>query len=378
MTLIETKDIAMKLVNIDRDTLLHPVSRALSACGRGPLPILSCLLLKIEGDRLSVTGSDLQIEVSESIGLGDVQAEDGAICLPARKLNDILKNLQAGTSISMTVADNKAVIKAGRSRFTLSTLSADDFPIVESAGDKYEIGIQSGILRSSIERVKHAMGRKDVRHYLNGVLLNIKNKKAIFVATDGHRLAYTDTAHFEANMPEASAIIPAESISVICGLLGANETFMDIHLTSNHAVFILENSKIVTKLIDGKFPDYEKVIPTNRKHTLVSSVTELKLASSRASILANEKYRGVILTLSQNLVGIRASNSDAEESEENLDVNYGGDAITIGVNGDYLREALSVMGADDVQLAFTDSNSSILVTHPADSSTKQVLMPMRL
>lgn len=368
----------MKLIGIDRDTLLNPVARAASACGRGPLPILSNLLIKVADGRITVTGSDLQVEVTDSICHGDIQVEDGAVCIPAKKLHDILKNMQSGTAVSLDARDGKAILKAGRSRFSLSTLPAADFPNVEANGDSCDIRIQAGVLRTSIERVKHAMARKDVRYYLNGVLLHVKNSKCQFVATDGHRLAYTETTNFESSKTECSSIIPAESISIISGLLAGKEDWMEIQVSSNHAIFQIGDSKIVTNLIDGKYPDFERVLPKGRNQILEASITDLKLSVSRAAILANEKYRGITLTLSNNNLGIKAANVEAEESEDSVDVNYCGDEMTIGVNGDYLKEALSVMGADKIQLAFSDANSSILVTHPEDGATKLVCMPMRI
>lgn len=368
----------MKIISIDRDLLLFPVSRAASASKKTQLPILECLKLTIAGGRLTVIGSDLQIQVSESISLEGIEHMEGSICVPARKLSDILKKIQTGASVSLQVEDGKAIVRAGRSRFSLATFSGDDFPNVDSSSDACTLTMMSADLRSKVEKVKHAMANGDVRYYLNGMLICIKANVMRFVATDGHRLAMSESSDFESTKPECSVIIPNNSVSLILALLGGNNESVRIALTNNHATFAIADSKIVTKLIDGKYPDFEKVIPRDSKNKLVADITSLKSSVNRSSILSNEKYKGIIFDLSQNLLSIRASNSESEEAEDFVEVEYTGTDVSIGVNGDYVKDALSALGNDDVCFTIKDSNSSMLVTMPSDPSTKLVLMPMRL
>ncbi len=346
---------------------------------RQTLPILSNILVRISNGELLMTATDLEVEMSIQLDLHDQQKIDnGEITIPARKFMDICRALPDGVSIDLSVEGDRAIVRAGKSRFVLSTLSADDFPGIDANKDIIEFTMPQAELKHAIERTQFAMAHQDVRYYLNGMLLEFGANALRLVATDGHRLALCDQK-LDTNLSEnQQVIIPRKGVVEIARLLEDSDTEAKIQLGTNYIRITTAGVIFTSKLIDGRFPDYQNVLPDGGDKIVVCDKNELKQSLSRVSILSNEKYRGVRLQFSNGLLRIFAHNPEQEEAEEELIVDYNGSNLEIGFNVTYLMDAVSACTTEKVSLALSDANSCCMIQPQGSSGCKYVVMPMRL
>ncbi len=367
----------MKFV-ISRDALLKPLSLVAGVVERRQtLPILANILLILEGDRLSLTGTDLEVELVGRVKL-PVAGDSGEVTVPARKLVDICKSLPEGSDMQFSVTEGKVTIKSGRSRFTLSTLPAREFPNVEDSMGTHKFTVKQGQLKRLIERTSFAMAQQDVRYYLNGMLWELEKQQIRVVATDGHRLAMCTLATELDISEKTQVILPRKGVIELSKLLLEEEAEIAVVIGSNHIRATTEDFTFTSKLVDGKFPDYERVLPRSVDKILVGSRQDLRHAFSRTAILSNEKYRGVRLKLSENSLEIVANNPEQEEAEEIVSVDYQGDSLEMGFNVGYLLDVLGVLSGDQVKLSLSDANSSALLEESESGDSLYVVMPMRL
>ena len=362
---------------IQREDLLIPLQKIIGAVEkRQTMPALSNILLKADNDKISLTATDLEIELVTTLGM--VADEVGDTTLPARKLLDICKALPEESNISITVDSNKALIKSGRSRFSLSTLPAEDFPALDSINAIAEFNLPQKTLKELIDKTSFAMAMQDVRYYLNGLLLEVSSGLLRAVATDGHRLAYCEK-QAECDVTEIKqVIVPRKGVQELVRLLDDSEQPLKLILGSNHIRIEVGDIRFTSKLIDGRFPDYNRVIPDDGKNTIIANRDNLRQALVRASILSNEKYRGIRLMVDSDVLQLQAQNPDQEEADVEVEVDYKGDTLEIGFNVNYMLDVLNVTDADFVQATLRDSNSSCLMTYPDHPDCKYVIMPMRL
>ncbi len=367
----------MKFV-ISREALIKPLQLVAGVVERRQtLPVLSNILLVAEGDQLSMTGTDLEVELVGRVTL-DEPAEAGSVTVPARKLMDICKSLPDSARIELTLTGQKMVIKAGRSRFSLSTLPAAECPNVEDSPETLELSMIQQQLRNLIDKTGFSMAQQDVRYYLNGMLLEIADGQLRSVSTDGHRLATSVTPVEAQEGLQHQIIVPRKGILELARLLQNGEDELRLVIGASHIRAHVGDFTFTSKLVDGKFPDYERVIPKNGDKILLSDRMELRQVLSRIAILSNEKYRGVRLALSSGYLQVMANNPEQEEAEETLAVDYDGDSLEVGFNVNYLLDCLSILNSDVVRLTLSDSNSSALVEGFDEEGSVYVVMPMRM
>ncbi len=365
-------------LTIQREALLKPLQLVAGVVERRQtLPVLSNVLLVVEGQQLSLTGTDLEVELVGRVALEE-PAEPGEITVPARKLMDICKSLPSDTLIDIRVDEQKLLIKAGRSRFTLSTLPANDFPTVEEGPGSLNFSLVQSKLRRLIERTSFAMAQQDVRYYLNGMLLEVNAGVLRAVATDGHRLAMCAMASGIEGVDRHQVIVPRKGILELARLLTEQDGEVRIVLGQHHIRATTGEFTFTSKLVDGKFPDYERVLPRGGDKLVLGDRQALREAFSRTAILSNEKYRGIRLTLASGLLKIQANNPEQEEAEEEVAVDYNGGNLEIGFNVSYLLDVLSVMSTEQVRLILSDANSSALLQEADNDDSSYVVMPMRL
>lgn len=363
---------------IQREALLKPLQLVAGVVERRQtLPVLSNVLLVVEGQQLSLTGTDLEVELVGRVTLEDA-AEPGEITVPARKLMDICKSLPNDALIDIRVDEQKLVVKAGRSRFALSTLPANDFPTVEEGPGSLTFTLVQSKLRRLIERTSFAMAQQDVRYYLNGMLIEVQTGVLRAVATDGHRLAMCSMEAAIENTEKHQVIVPRKGILELARLLTEQDGEVSIVLGQHHVRATTGEFTFTSKLVDGKFPDYERVLPRGGDKLVIGDRQALREAFSRTSILSNEKYRGIRLQLATGQLKIQANNPEQEEAEEEVAVDYTGSSLEIGFNVSYLLDVLGVMTTDQVRLILSDSNSSALVQEAGNDDSSYVVMPMRL
>ena len=363
---------------IQREALLKPLQLVAGVVERRQtLPVLSNVLLVVEGQQLSLTGTDLEVELVGRVTLED-SAEPGEITVPARKLMDICKSLPSDALIDVRVDEQKLVVKAGRSRFTLSTLPANDFPTVEEGPGSLTFNLVQSKLRRLIERTSFAMAQQDVRYYLNGMLIEVQTGVVRAVATDGHRLAMCSMDAAIEQTEKHQVIVPRKGILELARLLTEQDGEVAIVLGQNHIRATTGEFTFTSKLVDGKFPDYERVLPRGGDKLVVGDRQALREAFSRTAILSNEKYRGIRLQLASGLLKIQANNPEQEEAEEEVVVDYNGGSLEIGFNVSYLLDVFGVMTTEQVRLILSDSNSSALVQEAGNDDSSYVVMPMRL
>ena len=367
----------MKFV-ISRDALLKPLNLVAGVVERRQtLPILANVLLVLDKGWLSITGTDLEVELVGRVQLSD-GADTGEVTVPARKLVDICKSLPEGSDIEFSVDEGKVLVRSGRSRFTLSTLPARDFPNVEDSIGTHKLTLKQGQLRRLIERTAFAMAQQDVRYYLNGMLWELKSDMLRVVATDGHRLAMCTRAdQFDVEEPK-QVILPRKGVLELARLLHDDEGEVTLVIGNNHMRATTEDFTFTSKLVDGKFPDYDRVLPKSADKNIVGARDELRQAFARTAILSNEKYRGVRLMLSDANLQIVANNPEQEEAEEVVSVEYSGDSLEIGFNVSYLLDVLGVLSGEQVRLSLSDPNSSALLEEMEGGDSLYVVMPMRL
>ncbi|MNF65490.1 DNA polymerase III subunit beta [compost metagenome] len=363
---------------IQREALLKPLQLVAGVVERRQtLPVLSNVLLVVEGQQLSLTGTDLEVELVGRVALEE-PAEPGEITVPARKLMDICKSLPSDALIDIRIDEQKLLIKAGRSRFTLSTLPANDFPTVEEGPGSLNFSLVQSKLRRLIERTSFAMAQQDVRYYLNGMLLEVNAGILRAVATDGHRLAMCAMDAGIEGVERHQVIVPRKGILELARLLTEQDGEVRIVLGQHHIRATTGEFTFTSKLVDGKFPDYERVLPRGGDKLVVGDRQALREAFSRTAILSNEKYRGIRLTLASGQLKIQANNPEQEEAEEEVAVDYNGSNLEIGFNVSYLLDVLGVMSTEQVRLILSDANSSALVQEAGNDDSSYVVMPMRL
>ncbi|MFI8746359.1 DNA polymerase III subunit beta [Pseudomonas sp. NPDC077186] len=363
---------------IQREALLKPLQLVAGVVERRQtLPVLSNVLLVVEGQQLSLTGTDLEVELVGRVTLEEA-AEPGEITVPARKLMDICKSLPSDALIDIRVDEQKLLVKAGRSRFSLSTLPANDFPTVEEGPGSLTFNLPQAKLRRLIERTSFAMAQQDVRYYLNGMLLEVQSGLLRAVATDGHRLAMCSMEAAIQQDGKHQVIVPRKGILELARLLTEQDAEVAIVLGQHHIRANTGEFTFTSKLVDGKFPDYERVLPRGGDKLVLADRQGLREAFSRTAILSNEKYRGIRLTLAAGLLKIQANNPEQEEAEEEIVVDYNGASLEIGFNVSYLLDVLGVMGTEQVRLILSDSNSSALLQEADNDDSAYVVMPMRL
>nr|WP_297353891.1 DNA polymerase III subunit beta [uncultured Caldimonas sp.] len=344
---------------------------------RHTLPILANVLIRKTGSQVEFTTSDLEIQVRTMAEL-DGDAGNFNTSVGARKLIDILKSLPADQTVSLTANQNKLTLQGGKSRFTLQTLPAEDFPLVQEAADfGPTFSVPQKTLKSLIGQVHFAMAVHDIRYYLNGILFVAEGKQLTLVATDGHRLALAQ-ATLEVEMPRQEVILPRKTVLELQRLLKDEDTPIEMRFAGNQAKFSFSGMEFVTKLVEGKFPDYNRVIPKNHKNSVTLGRAPLLASLQRAAILTSEKFKGVRLSVEPGTLRIASSNAEQEEAKEELEIDYGGDTIEIGFNVTYLVDALANMGQEMVKLELQDANSSALITIPEQTGFKYVVMPMRI
>ena len=362
---------------IEKETLLNPLQQVIGAVEkRQTMPALSNVLLRATENTLTLTATDLEIELVSHVAM--VIDEPGEITVPARKLLDICKSLSNDSLINFSVKDTKALVQSGRSRFSLATLPAADFPALDNISSVHEFEIAQKTLSDIIDKTAFAMAQQDVRYYLNGLMLEISSNYLRAVATDGHRLAYCEKETTADIADIKQVILPRKGVLELVRLLNDSDDIAKITLGSNHLQVEFDGLRLTSKLIDGRFPDYNRVIPTDGNNVISADRDQLRQALIRASILSNEKYRGIRLILEKNLVKLQAQNPDQEEADVDLEVDYNGDDIEIGFNVNYMLDVLNVTQSDTVNAALRDSNSSFLLTYPDQDDCKYVIMPMRL
>ncbi|MGY0580495.1 MAG: DNA polymerase III subunit beta [Paraglaciecola chathamensis] len=364
--------------SISRENFLQPLQLVSGAVERRhTLPILSNVLIKVSDNALWLTGTDLEVELISNVTLTG-ELEEGEITVPAKKLLDIIRGLAEGSEISFHIDGSKAIIRCGRSKYSLSTLSATDYPNLEDWQGELEFEISQSNLKRLIDSVHFSMAQQDVRYYLNGMSLETEDNVIRTVATDGHRLALCRLNYTDATLTNRQVIIPRKGVMEITRLIEDSDKSLKVQVGSNH-IRIFSNDFIFTsKLVDGRFPDYRRVLPKDGDKNIIASKLGLKNAFSRASILSNEKFKGVRLNLSSGEVKITANNPEQEEAVEIVDVDYQGDDLEIGFNVAYLIDVLNALNAEEVKFTLADSNSSALIEDGSDDSALYVIMPMRL
>jgi DNA polymerase-3 subunit beta len=363
---------------ISRDALLKPLNLVAGVVERRQtLPILANVLMVLEGDRLSLTGTDLEVELVGRVQLAGA-GDSGEVTVPARKLVDICKSLPDGSDIQFAVQDSKVTVKSGRSRFTLSTLPSREFPNVEDSLGTHQFKIKQGQLKRLIDRTAFAMAQQDVRYYLNGMLWELSGGHLKVVATDGHRLALCTLPEKLNAEGDTQVILPRKGVLELARLLLDEAAEVVIVIGRNHIRATTNDFTFTSKLVDGKFPDYQRVLPRSPNKIVVGSRLELRQAFTRTAILSNEKYRGVRLKLTDNSLDIVANNPEQEEAEEAVPVQYEGDSLEIGFNVSYLLDVLGVLSGEEVKLSLSDPNSSALLEESEEGDSLYVVMPMRL
>ncbi|BET95081.1 DNA polymerase III subunit beta [Xenorhabdus taiwanensis] len=366
----------MKFI-IEREQLLKPLQQVSSPLGGRPtLPILGNLLLQVTEGSLLLTGTDLEMEMKARVTLTQPH-EQGATTVPARKFFDIWRGLPDGAEISVELDGDRILVRSGRSRFSLSTLPASDFPNLDDWQSEVEFSLPQATLKRLIESTQFSMAHQDVRYYLNGMLFETESEELRTIATDGHRLAVC-SMNIGQNLPSHSVIVPRKGVIELMRLLDGGDNPLQLQIGSNNIRAHVGDFIFTSKLVDGRFPDYRRVLPKNPDKTLEANCDTLKQAFSRAAILSNEKFRGVRIYLSENQLRITANNPEQEEAEEIVDVSYQGTEMEIGFNVSYILDVLNALKCEQVSLLLTDATSSVKIENSASQAAAYVVMPMRL
>lgn len=363
--------------SLPREALLKPLQQVVGVVERRQtLPVLSNLLVNVGAEGVSFTGTDLEVEMVARTAAENLEA--GEITIPARKLFDICRALPDGVKVKVEQSGERVSVSAGRSRFTLSTLPASEFPVIESIELVERISLPEATLKDLIARTAFAMANQDVRYYLNGLLLDVRDNVLRCVATDGHRLALAETRLETRISTRRQIIIPRKGVLELQGLFESGEGLVDLELGRNHLRLTRGGVTFTSKLIDGRFPDYEAVIPIGADKVVRVGREELRFALQRAAILSNEKYRGVKLDVSPNRLRIVAHNPEQEEAVEELEVTCSVAELSVGFNVNYLMDALAALSGDEITLSLRDAQSSCLLRKVDSDDTRHVVMPLRL
>jgi DNA polymerase-3 subunit beta len=368
----------MFIEKISKDILLKPLQTVVGIVERKqPLPILSNVLIEKTKTGIRFLATDLEIQISTELKENFNTEEEQSITVAAKKLQEILRVLPDNSNVSLDIQDSRLLVKALKSKFTLQTLPAIDFPkIGEQLQNSTTVEIEQKLLKKLLGSVQYAMAQQDIRYYLNGVLLVIEGNQIKLIATDGHRLAYT-SSQLDTEHTKREVILSRKTVNELFKLLADSEDKIQLELAEKQVKISFSDITLTTKVIDGKFPDYDRVIPNYTNHLTLNRQIILH-ALQRAAILSNEKFRGVRFVMTENNMRIISSNSEQEEAQEDIENDYKGPALDIGFNVNYLLDGLSNTNTQEVTLSFGDSNSSILITVPGDEDFKYVVMPMRI
>jgi len=366
-------------INIQKETLEKPLSQIIGVVEkRQTLPILGNVYLELKQSVLTLVGSDLETEITTRVE--GVEGSDGKTTVSARKLYDICRSLPNESQLSLIIEqDNKMIVKAGKSRFTLQILGADNYPRLEETHWKHEFSLSQNQLNNLLTHTSFSMAQQDVRYFLNGLLIEIHDNYILSVATDGHRLAKTQVMIDPLGIDQVQSIIPRKAVIEIGKFLDAgSDDPVSIKLNASHILIQSGNFIFISKLIDGRFPDYEKVIPANLdKHIIINRENLINILN-RAAILSNEKFRGVSLSVDNNILQVRSHNPDQEHAKDEMEVSYSGEAIEIGFNVNYLLEALKACHSENIDLGLLDPNTSCTFHAQESADTLYLIMPMRL
>lgn len=366
----------MKLT-IQREALLKPLQQIIGAVERRQvMPMLGNVLLRSNESGITMVATDLEVELLASVDM-DIESP-GEITLPARKLLDICKNLPESAKLTLQASENRASIHAMRSRFVLATLPAADFPVIENIKVEQHVTLSQRSLKRLIDKTAFAMAQQDVRYYLNGLLLHIGDRTLRTVATDGHRLATSKEDIDIGDDVVNQVIIPRKGVQELQRLLTDSDQTIEIELSTNHIRASVADLRFTSKLIDGRFPDYDRVLPKDGDKSLLINSETLRQALIRTAILSSEKYRGVRLSLDGQTLKIQSHNPDQEEAEEDIEVEYDGEPLDIGFNVNYLLDVLSAIDSETIEIRLKDANSSALLKSAASEDSLYVVMPMRL
>jgi DNA polymerase-3 subunit beta len=363
--------------SLEREVLLKPLQQVVGVVERRQtLPVLANLLVSVEGGKLSLTGTDLEVEMVARTEVE--QAEDGETTIPARKLFDLVRALPDGSRLTFTLSGDRVTLQAGRSRYTLATLPAKEFPSTDDLELVERIRVPEAALKELIDRTAFAMAQQDVRFYLNGLLFDLRENALRCVATDGHRLALCEAELPDGAKTRKQIILPRKGVLELQRLLEGGDQDLELEVGRNHVRIRREDVTFTSKLIDGRFPDYEAVIPIGADKDVRMEREVLRAALQRAAILSNEKYRGVKVEISPGQVRIVAHNPEQEEAVEEVEAQTSVDGLAIGFNVTYLLEALGALREEHVLLNLRDANSSALVREAGHSRSRHVVMPLRL
>ncbi|MGX5672495.1 DNA polymerase III subunit beta [Thermomonas sp. XSG] len=363
--------------SLQREVLLKPLAQVVNVVERRhTLPVLANLLVRVSGGQLALTGTDLEVEMVARTAVEE--AQDGEITIPARKLFDIVRALPDGSRVTISQSGDKVTVQAGRSRFSLATLPANDFPSLDEVDATEQVSVPEAALKELLERTAFAMAQQDVRYYLNGLLFDLRDDTLRCVATDGHRLALCETSLGQGHGGKRQIIVPRKGVQELQRLLEGGDRQIELELGKGHIRVKRDDVTFTSKLIDGKFPDYEAVIPIGADREVKIDREALRAALQRASILSNEKYRGVRVEVSPNLLKISAHNPEQEEAQEEVEAETHVDTLAIGFNVTYLLEALGALRDEFVVMQLRDANSSALVRGAGSHHARHVVMPLRL
>lgn len=363
--------------SIQREALLKPIQLTGGVVEKKQtLPILANVLLHVDGEKLNLTATDLEVEINIQADIE--KGESGKITVPARKFSDICRALSDNSSIDFSLDGDRAILKSGRSRFVLTTLPADEFPNVEAIANAATFEVAQKTLKKLIDQTHFAMAQQDVRFYLNGLLFEVTGDVLRTVATDGHRLAMCEQP-IDLNIKDGyQVIIPRKAVLELMRLLEDTDDVATVHIGSNHIRVETAEISFTSKLVDGRFPDYQRVVPQGGDKILFSDRSALHQAVTRASILSNERYRSIRLLLSSGMLQVLANNPEHEEAEEEVSVDYSGSQLEIGFNANYLMDAINAVKDQEVKITFSDSNSCCLIENSSNENCRYVVMPMRI
>lgn len=363
--------------SLQREVFLKPLAQVVNVVERRQtLPVLANLLVQVGNGQLALTGTDLEVEMVARTAVED--AQDGEITIPARKLFEIVRALPDGSKVQVSQSGDKVTVQAGRSRFTLASLPANDFPSIDEVEATERVQVAEASLKELIERTAFAMAQQDVRYYLNGLLLDLRDSALRCVATDGHRLALCEAPLDAGGGAKRQIIVPRKGVQELQRLLEGSDRVLELELGRNHLRVKRDDVTFTSKLIDGKFPDYEAVIPIGADRLVTVQREALRAALQRAAILSNEKYRGVRVEVTPGQLKINAHNPEQEEAQEDVEADTKVDSLAIGFNVNYLLDALSALRDENVVLQLRDANSSALVREAASERCRHVVMPLRL
>ncbi|UAY77777.1 DNA polymerase III subunit beta [Pasteurella canis] len=362
---------------VSRENLLKPLQQVCGVLSSRPnIPVLNNVLLQIHADHLVITGTDLEVELSTQTELLS-SSQQGSFTIPAKKFLDICRSLPEGAEISVSFEEDRAIIKSERSKFNLSTLPAEEYPNLTDWQSEVDFTIEQSTLRRLIDATQFSMANQDARYFLNGMKFETEGNLLRTVATDGHRLAVCTIA-LEQDLQNHSVIVPRKGVLELARLLENTDLPARLQIGTNNLRIELGNIIFTSKLIDGRFPDYRRVLPRNATRILEADWNVLKQAFVRAAILSNERFRSVRLQLSENQLKITATNPEQEVAEEIIDVSYRGEEMEVGFNVSYILDVLNALKCNQVRMRLTDASSSCLIEDCEDASAEYVIMPMRL